>query len=246
MALLEVDNVSKAFGSLRAVDGVSFTVEAGTILGIAGPNGSGKSTLFNIITGIPFGPDSGAVRFDGIDIAGRSGAAIARAGLARTFQRETSFDDLTVFENALLGARFGAAGRIGGATMREHAAEALRAVGLSAARFGRRAGELSVYDRKCLMLASALATQPRLVLMDEPASGLTRPEIEASVDLIRGVAKRGITVVLIEHVLTFLMSLSQHLVVLNQGTVLASGEPRSVIADARVVEAYLGRRKVVA
>ena len=186
------------------------------------------------------------MRFDGIDIAGRSGAAIARAGLARTFQRETSFDDLTVFENALLGARFGAAGRIGGATMREHAAEALRAVGLSAARFGRRAGELSVYDRKCLMLASALATQPRLVLMDEPASGLTRPEIEASVDLIRGVAKRGITVVLIEHVLTFLMSLSQHLVVLNQGTVLASGEARSVIADARVVEAYLGRRKVVA
>ena len=246
MALLEIDAVSKSFGSLRAVDGVSFAVEAGTIFGIAGPNGSGKSTLFNLITGIPFGPDTGAVRFGGEDIAGRTGATIARGGLARTFQRETSFDDLTVFENALIGARFGASARASRATVRERAAEALHRAGLSAPRFGRRAGELSVYDRKCLMLASALATRPRLLLMDEPASGLTRPEIEASADLIRAVARSGVTVVLIEHVLTFLMSLSQHLLVLNQGAVLASGDPRSVIADPRVVEAYLGRRTAAA
>ncbi len=242
MALLEVDRVSKSFGSLRAVDGVSLAVEAGSILGIAGPNGSGKSTLFNLVTGIPFGPDEGTVRFDGSDIGRLSGAEIARRGLARTFQRETSFDNLTVFENALLGASFGQSER--SVACREHAAEALHMVGISAARFGRRAGELSVYERKCLMLASALAMGPRMVLMDEPASGLTRPEIEASIELIRGVAARGVTVVLIEHVLTFLMQLSQHLVVLNQGTVLASGDPRAVIADPRVVEAYLGRRKV--
>ncbi|RUZ37972.1 ATP-binding cassette domain-containing protein, partial [Mesorhizobium sp. M7A.F.Ca.CA.004.05.2.1] len=104
MALLELDDVSKAFGSLKAVDGVSFKVEAGEIFGIAGTNGSGKSTLFNIITGIPFGPDRGQIRFDGLAINGKSGHAIARLGLARTFQRETSFDGLTVFENALIGA----------------------------------------------------------------------------------------------------------------------------------------------
>ena len=244
MALLEIDGVTKAFGSLRAVDDVSFSVEAGTIVGIAGPNGSGKSTLFNLVTGIPFGPDRGSVRLDGVEIGGLSGSAIARQGLARTFQRETSFDNLTILENATLGASFGRPRRGSAGAVRERAAEALQAVGLSAARFGRRAAELSVYERKCLMLATALAMEPRLLLMDEPASGLTRPEIEASVDLIRGVAKRGVTIMLIEHVLTFLMSLSQHLVVLNQGAVLARGEPRAVIADPRVVEAYLGRRKV--
>lgn len=246
MALLDVDRVSKSFGSLRAVDDVSFSVEPGTIVGIAGPNGSGKSTLFNLITGIPFGPDQGAVRLDGIDVAGLSAAAIARRGLARTFQRETSFDDLTVLENATIGASFGKEQRGSSSDVRKRAVEALQAVGFATARFGRRAAELSVYERKCLMLASALAMDPRVLLMDEPASGLTRPEIDACVELIRGIAARGVTIVLIEHVLTFLMSLSQHLIVLNQGTVLASGEPRAVIADDRVVEAYLGRRRAAA
>lgn len=242
MALLEVEDVSKAFGSLKAVDGVSLSVGAGEIFGIAGPNGSGKSTLFNVITGIPFSPDRGRVRFDGTEIQGWSGNDIARLGLARTFQRETSFDGLTVYENALIGATYG---KIGGtrAEAREHAAEALEFVGLGAGTFGRLAAELSVFERKCLMLATAISAEPRLLLLDEPASGLTKPEIETSIGLIRRIAERGVTIVLIEHVLTFLMSLSQHLIVLNYGRVLAAGEPKSVISDPHVVEAYLGTRR---
>ncbi|WP_191059860.1 ABC transporter ATP-binding protein [Geminicoccus harenae] len=245
MALLEVQEVAKAFGSLKAVDGVSFEVEAGEIFGIAGPNGSGKSTLFNIVTGIPFGPDRGRVRLDGVEIQGRSGNAIAKLGLARTFQRETSFDGLTVFENALIGATYGGSVRAT-ALAEERAAEALEFVGLGAPSFGRLAGELSVFERKCLMLATAVAMQPRILLLDEPASSLTKPEIEASIGLIRRIAARGITIVLIEHVLTFLMSLSQHLMVLNNGQVLARGRPAEVIADSRVVEAYLGTRRPAA
>lgn len=245
MKLLEVEGVSKSFGSLKAVDDVSFTVNAGEIFGVAGPNGSGKSTLFNIITGIPFGPDRGRIRLDGIDIQGKSGNAIARLGLARTFQRETSFDGLTVFENALIGSSNGKPGR-SAADARARAAEALEFVGLSSQGFGRLAGELSVFDRKCLMLATAIAMEPRMLLLDEPASSLTKPEIEASIGLIRRTAERGITIVLIEHVLTFLMSLSQHLMVLNQGRVLAAGDPQTVIGDERVIEAYLGTRRSAA
>lgn len=245
MALLELDDVSKAFGSLKAVDGVSFKVEAGEIFGIAGPNGSGKSTLFNVITGIPFSSDRGTIRFDGTEIQGWRGHRIARLGLARTFQRETSFDGLTVFENALMGATFGAEKKPA-AAVREATAEALEFVGLGAQNFGRPAGELSVFQRKCLMLATAIAMQPKMLLLDEPASSLTKPEIDSSIELIRRTAARGITILLIEHVLTFLMSLSQHLLVLNQGTMLAIGEPRTVIADQRVIEAYLGTRRAAA
>lgn len=242
MALLEVEGVCKAFGSLKAVDEVSFEVAPGEIFGVAGPNGSGKSTLFNLITGIPFGPDRGRITFDGVQIQGKSGHEIARLGLARTFQRETSFDGLTVFENALIGASYGTPDKPA-REARESAAEALEFVGLSSASFGRLAGELSVFDRKCLMLATAIAMEPKMLLLDEPASSLTRPEIETSIGLIRRTAARGITIVLIEHVLTFLMSLSQHLMVLNQGRVLAAGDPKTVIADERVIEAYLGTRR---
>jgi branched-chain amino acid transport system ATP-binding protein len=243
MALLQLDGVSKSFGSLKAVDNVSFKVEAGEIFGIAGPNGSGKSTLFNTITGIPFGPDRGAIRFDGAEIQGLRGHRIARLGLARTFQRETAFDGLTVFENALMGATFGGADP---KTAADTTAEALEFVGFDAAGFGRSAGQLSVFQRKCLMLATAVAMKPRMLLLDEPASSLTKPEIDNTIDLIQRTAARGITILLIEHVLTLLMRLSQKLLVLNEGTVLALGDPREVVADPRVVEAYLGTRKVAA
>ena len=245
MALLEIEDVAKAFGSLKAVDGVTLAVEAGRIQGIAGPNGSGKSTLFNLVTGIPFGPDRGAIRLDGEAIERLAAHQIARCGVARTFQRETSFDGLTVFENALVGATFGGR-RKASAAARQAAADALQLAGLAPAAFGRLAGELSVFERKCLMLATACAMRPKLLLLDEPASGLTRPEIEASIGLIRGIAATGVTIVLIEHVLTFLMKLSDHLVILNGGRMLASGEPDAVIADPAVVEAYLGTRRPAA
>ncbi len=240
MPLLVVDNVCKSFGALRAVDGVSFAVEAGEIFGVAGPNGSGKSTLFNVVTGIPHGPDRGRVVFDGAEVQGRPAHLVARRGLARSFQRETSFDSLSVWENVLVGQpRTGSR-----AANRDAVAEALALVGFEPREFGRSAKELSVYQRKALMLASALVMAPRLLLLDEPASGLTRPEVRKMIDLVRAVAARGVTILLIEHVLTFLVALSQRLLVLNQGQVLALGAPEAVIRDPRVVEAYLGTRAV--
>ncbi|MCB8881332.1 ATP-binding cassette domain-containing protein [Acidisoma cellulosilytica] len=240
MSILEVVGVSKLFGALRAVDDVSFTVEAGEIFGIAGPNGSGKSTLFNTISGIPFGPDEGRVVFQGQDLSRLKGHVIARMGLARTFQRETAFDTLSVFENALMGASYGRAARGAGAA---EVTEALQFVGFDKAMFRRPAAELSVYDRKCLMLATALAMSPRILLLDEPASGLTKPEIEDSITLIRRIAGRGITILLIEHVLTMLLTLSQRLMVLNQGRMLILGEPEEVVRNPEVIRAYLGDRR---
>ncbi len=242
MPILDIRNVSKSFGSLKALDDVSFCVSAGSIFGIAGPNGSGKSTLFNTITRIPFGPDRGEVLFEEAPLHRLPAHEIARRGLTRTFQRETCFDKLTVFENVLVAAAYGKPGRTA-QEHRQHAIDALDVMEIGKAAYGRNADELSVFDRKCLMLATAMATKPRVLLLDEPASGLTKPEIEKSIDLIRRIAERGVTIVLIEHVLTFLMSLSQQLMVLNQGKVLAAGDPDAVIADPRVVEAYLGTRK---
>lgn len=242
MPLLVVNSTVKSFGALRAVDQVSFTVESGEIFGIAGPNGSGKSTLFNVISGIPFGPDAGRVVLDGRDLAGLKGHQIARLGLARTFQRETSFDTLSLFDNALMGATYGLGGR-GSGRASQATVEALEFAGFDRQRFDRPASELSVYDRKCLMLATALAMSPRLLMLDEPASGLTRPEIETLIALIRRIAERGITILLIEHVLTVLLALSQRLMVLNQGRVLVLGDPDSVVRDPEVIRAYLGDRK---
>jgi branched-chain amino acid transport system ATP-binding protein len=242
MALLEVDGVSKSFGALRAVDRVSLTVDPGEIFGIAGPNGSGKSTLFNIVSGIPFGPDEGRIRFDGQDLRGLKGHQIARLGLARTFQRETSFETLSVFDNVLMGATYGLGGRRGGEAVLG-VSDALAFTGFGPESFARPAAELSVYDRKCLMLASALAMSPRALMLDEPASGLTKPEIERLIALIRRIAARGVAILLIEHVLTVLLALSQRLMVFNQGSVLALGEPDSIVQDPEVIRAYLGDRK---
>ena len=241
--MLAVDAVSKSFGALRAVDDVSFSVEAGEIFGIAGPNGSGKSTLFNVISGIPFGPDDGRVVFDGRDVRGLRGHQIARLGLVRTFQRETSFDTLSLFDNALMAASYGAGDRAGGRTTANRTAAALEFAGFATASFPRLASELSVYDRKCLMLASALALSPKLLMLDEPASGLTKPEIVALIALIRRIAATGVTVLLIEHVLTVLLALSQRLMVLNQGRVIALGDPHEVVRNPDVIRAYLGDRR---
>jgi len=238
--ILTVDAVSKSFGSLRAVDQVSFAVEAGEIFGIAGPNGSGKSTLFNIITSIPFPADSGRIIFDGRQIERRGANKICRTGLARTFQKETAFDTLSALDNVLLGAVYGHHVKSGDDL--ENAHEALAFVGIDATQFSRPAAELSVFDKKRLMLASALATRPRVLLMDEPASGLTKPEIDETIDLIHRLNQDGITVLVIEHDLPLLLTVSQRLMVLNQGSELMTGTPDEVMRDQRVVEAYLGTR----
>lgn len=241
-ALLEVRAVSRRFGALVAVDNVSFSVRKGEVFGIAGPNGSGKSTLFNIITGIPFPPTDGEVRLCGRPIQRLRPHQISRAGVLRTFQKDAEFATLSARENVYTSAVF--CGQMTSAEAMDAAKQALDDVSLADERRAIAASELSVFERKQLMIASAIASRPKVLLLDEPAAGLTKPEISGLCDLIVSVRRRGITVVLIEHVLPLLLNVSEHLMVLNHGAVIALGKPEEVVRNPLVVEAYLGKRKV--
>jgi branched-chain amino acid transport system ATP-binding protein len=237
--LLLVETVSKSFGRVPAVDSVSFFVAENEILGIAGPNGAGKTTLFNLISGLPFHADTGRIFLQGTPIHKKLPHSICQMGLARTFQRETVFETMSVLENVLVGAVFGH-------ETRKHrpqdlALDALEIVGL-AGHQNEQARHLPLFDKKRLMLASALVTQPILLMLDEPAAGLNRLEIQQTIALIRSINARGITIVLIEHVLPLLLELSQRIMVLNQGQKLAEGIPSEIVQNDQVIEAYLGRR----
>lgn len=239
--LLEARNLTRRFGALIAVDDVSFAVPKGQVFGIAGPNGSGKSTLFNIITGIPFPPSSGEVLLSGQPLQRLRPHQISRAGILRTFQKDAEFATLSARQNVYASAVF--CGRCDPRDAREATEQALDDVSLDKARRDRAASDLSVFERKQLMIASAIAGRPKVLLLDEPAAGLTKPEITGLASLVRTVHERGITVVLIEHVLPLLLDVSQHLMVLNQGAVIASGKPSEVVRNPLVVEAYLGKRE---
>ncbi len=236
--LLTVEKVTKTFGALRAVDDISFQVGEGEVLGIAGPNGSGKSTLFNALTAIPYPANAGRITFRGRRIERLSPHRIARAGIARTFQTETDFETLSVLDNAMVPLIAAKTGANHGERVRL-AEETCGLVGL-AGDLERPASELSIFDRKLLMLASAMALKPKLLLLDEPASGLSRPEVQKTTEVIRQINAMGVTIMLIEHVIPLLLSVSQRLIVLNFGRKLVEGEPEQVVRDPRVVEAYLG------
>jgi branched-chain amino acid transport system ATP-binding protein len=237
--LLEVDGVAKRFGGLEALGGVSVTVGAGEIVGLIGPNGAGKTTLFNVVSGF-LTPDRGAVRLDGAATTGLRPHELCRRGLARTFQIVKPFPGLTVLENVRVGALARAAG-FGRATAR--AREIVAFVGLEA-KASMAARALTLADRKRLELARALATEPRLLLLDEVMAGLTLPETAQVVELCRQINGRGVAILLIEHVMRAVMALSHRVVVLVQGRVIADGSPPAVASDRRVIEAYLGEEYV--
>ena len=235
--LLDVVGLRKAFGALVAVDDVSFGLRAGEILGIAGPNGAGKTTLFNLITGIPFRLDRGTVTLGGTRIDRLSPHHIFRLGLARTFQKETTFAELTVEQNVRLGAVYGAALRGRELALRVDAT--LDRLDLSARRL-QPASSLTVYESKRLMLASAVVTKPRLLMLDEPASGLTGAEVADLQRVILDIRRDGAAILLIEHILPLLFGLSERVMVMDFGRKLVEGPPAAVARDERVIEAYLG------
>ena len=234
--LLEVRGLSKKFGNVVTAEDVTFNVKAGTALGIVGPNGAGKSTLLSLITGV-LPSDAGTITFDGHNITSQSAASRTKAGIARSFQIPRPFVDMTVFENVYVGATFG--GGFHGQIGYEAAVRALETTGLMHLS-EKPAGQLRLLDRKRLELARALATNPRLILLDEIAGGLTEKELPPLIELIRGLRDSGVTVVWIEHIVHALTAVVDELMCLALGRVLAIGDPREVMRSPEVIEVYLG------
>ncbi|MFC7127865.1 ABC transporter ATP-binding protein [Haloferax chudinovii] len=233
--ILSVEGVGKRFSGLQALDDVDMTVNRGEIIGLIGPNGAGKTTLFNCISGA-FPPTSGTVRLDGEVISGLPAHKIARAGLARTFQITRPLEELTVVENAMVGAHIHTRRR---SEAREIAMETLEFVGL-ADKAEAEAGELTVGAQKRLELARAVSTRPEILLLDEIMAGLTPSESNQMLDLFRQLRERGTSLLIIEHDMKAIMNISDYVKVLDQGKGIAFGAPETVVEDDRVIEAYIG------
>jgi branched-chain amino acid transport system ATP-binding protein len=233
--LLTVNGVSKSFGGLMAVNKVSLQVSAGSLTALIGPNGAGKTTLFALMSGF-LTPDAGTVMFDGKDITGQAPHVNARFGLTRTFQIVRPFAAQTVRENIAVGAHLHIKDRALALALAEGVAQR---VGLGD-QLDKPASDLTVAGRKRLELARALATRPRLLLLDEVLAGLNPQEISDMIPVVRGIVQEGVTVFMIEHVMQAVMNLAQQVWVLAQGQLIALGAPAQVVADERVIEAYLG------
>jgi len=235
--LLEVRDIGKRFGGLHAVDALSFAVGEGEILGLIGPNGAGKSTVFNLINGV-YPPDCGRVIFRGADITGEAPYRVVRHGLARTHQIVQPLATMTVLENCTVGACFGREYlSLGRAT--DVAREVAAFVGLED-RLDHPASQLTIAGKKRLELARALCARPVLLLLDEVLAGLNPTEVEHMIDVIRSIRERGVAILIIEHLMQAIMSLSDRIVVLNSGRKLAEGSPKEVAGNPEVIEAYLG------
>jgi branched-chain amino acid transport system ATP-binding protein len=238
--MLELVDVGKSFGGLRALDGLSFRVREGEILGLIGPNGSGKSTAFNVITGV-LRSDSGQVMYAGEDITGLAPHRISHLGISRTFQVVRPFPHLTALENVLAGRLFGGKGASRGHESREMALSVLDQVGL-AGKSDQLASTFTIVERKWLEVARALAGSPSLILLDEFMAGLTPIEIPNAVGLVKSIRDTGVTVVVVEHVIKAITGACDRVVVLDAGKKLAEGSPDEIVKDRAVIEAYLGTR----
>ena len=236
--LLEARGVTMAFGAFTAVAEVDLDVDAGEIIGLIGPNGAGKSTFFNCLAG-DYAPSGGSIRFDGADVTRAPPERHARLGIGRTYQVPATFEDMTVLENVMVGAFL----------RHPHRAEArdaaLAVIELTEMQDQRnvRARTLGTPGRKRLEIARALATQPRLLLLDEALAGLTPVEIQRAMALVRKIHETGVTLVIVEHIMEVILTLAQRVLVFNQGRVIAQGRPEDVVRDEQVIEAYLGRRR---
>jgi branched-chain amino acid transport system ATP-binding protein len=238
-SILQLNNVSKAFGGIKAVTNVSFSIKEGEIIGLIGPNGAGKTTLVNLITGV-HKLSTGNMTFLGKDITKYKPYMSARIGLARTFQVVQPFPEMTVFENVLAGALFGSArGTYAEAT--ELTEKELDFVGLSEF-VDAPASALTLPNRKKLELAKSLAMAPKILFLDEVNAGLNSGEIEGALNLIRKISDRGITILIIEHLMKVLLNVAERVLVIHHGEMLAEGSAKEIIEDERVIEAYLGSK----
>ncbi len=237
MPLLETRQVTKSFGGLTANYQVDFHVDEGEIVGLIGPNGAGKTTFFNVITGF-YRPDSGKIYFEGDDITGKPPEQLCRKGIARTFQVVKTFKGMTVLENVMVGAFVRT---LSTGEARRRAEEVLKFGGLYEKRDMLASG-LTIADKKRLELLRALATEPKLLLLDEAMAGLTPVEVKTAIELVRKIQARGISIVLVEHVMEVVMPLSDRVMVLASGQKIAEGEPHQVAHDPVVIKAYLGER----